>query len=146
MDDLYIAGPGEREGWKIMTNALLFSKSAPKRWPGSDAAERAKVRGCFPKGTTPAKVVQAIKEKHATIMDCFECGLGFRLMRQESDILLAALAHLAEENIPALPLHDAVLVPQSMAQRAKAIMEQEALRITGSPIPCKIETGADSGD
>lgn len=141
MGDLYKAGPGRREGWKIMTNALLFGKAAPKSWPGGDTSERAKVRGYFPKGTTPAKVVQAIKEKHGAIADCFECGLGFRLMRQESDILLAALERLAEQGIPALPLHDAVLVPKSMATRARATMEQEALRITGSPIPCKIEKG-----
>lgn len=142
--DLYVAGPGEREGWKQMTIALLFHRGPLTRWPGSSPKEREKIRSCFPT-QSPSAVVRQIKAKHEIIADCFERGLGFRLMRQESDILLAALERLAESKIPALPLHDAVLVPQSLARRAKVIMEQEALRLADSRIPCKIETGANHG-
>ena len=39
------------------------------------------------------------------------------------------------ENIPALPMHDGLMVQQSAKHRAKIIMEEEATRIAGVRLP-----------
>ena len=77
--------------------------------------------------------VEAIKRKHAPIAKLFERGLGFQLMRHESDLLVSVVTALFKNGITALPLHDSVLVARSHAETAKTFMEQEFVHRTGSP-------------
>lgn len=123
--DLYdIAGDGScRDGWKTLINALLFAKRPLKQWPEG-------TREQFPEGLTLRDAIRAIKAKHAPIAHLFERGLGFELMRHESDMLIDIVTLLFRQGITALPLHDSVLVARSQAYAAKAIMEQEFERRT----------------
>lgn len=125
--DLYdITGDGScRDGWKQLTNALLFATKRLRQWPDD-------TRQHFTEGMTIRAAVEAIKAKHAPITSLFEQGLGFRLMRIESDILVAVVTALFQSGIAALPLHDAVLVTRSHAETAKEIMEDEVRHRTGS--------------
>ena len=125
--DLYdVTGDGScRDGWKQLINALLFVRKALKQWP-EDTREH------FPDGTTVKAAVEAIKRKHAPIADWFERGIGFRLMRIESDMLVRIVTALFENGITALPLHDAVLVAQSHAETAREFMQAEFTFRTGS--------------
>ena len=109
---------GDREGWKKLTNALLFAAKPLRSWPRE-------TRQHFAEATTLRDAVSAIKEKHAAIASVFERGIGFRLMRIESDILVRVLFKLGREGIVALPLHDSVLVTRPNAARAKSVMEAE---------------------
>jgi hypothetical protein len=115
--DLYdVRGDGtDRDGWKALTNALLFAERSPRNWPKDTA-------GLFPAGTKLREAVDAIKRKHAPIAHLFGTGIGFDFMFIESRILLDILAALYQEGVTALPLHDSVLVAWSHAERAKGVM------------------------
>jgi len=73
---------------------------------------------------------RAIKEKHAPIAGWFERGHGLRFMRTESDLIVAVTLSLLKRGVVALPIHDAVAVPRSCAETAKAVMQAEAKRLT----------------
>lgn len=123
--DLYdVIGDGSgRDGWKLLLNALLFTKRPLHHWP----------RGCsdyFP-GMKLKRAIEHLKRKHEPISDLFGTGLGFELMFIESEILIATVLHLFERGISALPLHDAVLVAKPHAKAAKAAMEQAFCTCTG---------------
>ena len=47
----------------------------------------------------------------------------------DSTIMVAVLLKLADMGIPALPLHDGLICPQSAAATARQVMEQEGSRI-----------------
>ena len=104
-----------RDGWKLLLNALLFSKGTLKRWPWH----------CSPllPGLNLKQAVTLLKEKHQPIAHLFGTGVGFELMFMESEMLITVVTHLFGNDIPALPLHDAVLVAKPHAKAAKAAME-----------------------
>lgn len=127
MPDLY-AVPGFeacREGVKRMLNPLLFRDSPMVKFP------RGGVGVLFPPGTRCAHVVQAIREAHWRVERHFETPIGFDLMHTESMILVGVLMRTVEEKVPALPVHDAVIVPVSLAPTAEAIMRDAWRRVTG---------------
>jgi hypothetical protein len=66
--------------------------------------------------------VKLIRERHAAIADKFQTGIGLRLQRTESDIMVAVLLRLKEMGIVALPIHDALLVADGNEQTAKEMM------------------------
>jgi hypothetical protein len=125
-DDFYdVAGDGSsREGWKTLINAMLFAERPLGNWPHD-------TRECFPVGTRLKDAVAMIERKHRPIAHLFGSGIGFQLMRIESDILIGVVSHLFKGGIPALPLHDAVLVGRSHAETAKEVMEDELALRTG---------------
>jgi hypothetical protein len=126
-DDIYkVTGvDGSRAGWKKLMNAMLFSDGLLKSWP-KDTLEH------FPKGTKLRDAIDALRQKHKPIAPLFGTGLGFKLMRFESDMLIPVITQLFQEGITALPLHDAVLVAKSRAQSAKEAMQAEFQLRTGS--------------
>jgi hypothetical protein len=126
-DDLYdVTGDGSsREGWKQLINALLFSPKPLKQWPDETKQH-------FPESTSLQGAIQAIKRKHEPIAPLFNKGIGFRLMRIESDMLISVVTILFKSGVTALPMHDAVLVARSQAETARAYMEAEFERRTGS--------------
>jgi hypothetical protein len=126
--DLYdVMGDGSsRDGWKQLTNALLFASKPLRQWPSG-------TRALFPEGMSLGKAVAAVKAKHPAILHLFERGFGFELMRIESDMSVALVTHLFKIGITALPLHDSVLVARSRASTAKALMEEMFKARTRSP-------------
>lgn len=126
-DDLYkVTGvDGSRAGWKKLMSAMLFSDGPLKNWPEETLKH-------FPKGTKLRDATNALREKHKPIAPLFGTGLGFQLMRIESDMLIAVITHLFKQGITALPLHDAVLVAKSCVQSAKEAMQAEFSHRTGS--------------
>ena len=99
--DLYdVTGDGTcRDGWKVLISAMLFARKPLGGWP-TDAREE------FPSGMKLRDAIEAIKRKHAPIAKLFERGLGFQLMRHESDLLVSVVTALFKNGITALPLHD----------------------------------------
>ena len=132
-----------REARKKLVNALFFRTALLTQWPGARPDERFEMRDAFPPGTTPRAAIKAIKQKHAPIADWFERGHGLHFMRTEGDLIVAVTMALFAQGIAALPIHDAVLVPERHAATAKAVMERAARRLTGAAIPAAIETAAD---
>jgi hypothetical protein len=132
-----------RDARKRLVNALFFRSAPLKQWPGATVDETREMRNAFPPGTKPRDAIDDIKRKHPTIAHLFERGHGLRFMRQESDLIVTVTLALFSRGIVALPIHDAVLVPEKHTAAARAVMEQEALRLTGAKIPADIQTGAD---
>jgi hypothetical protein len=118
--DIYdVAGDGTgRDGWKMLLNAMLFADGRLGNWPKG-------AREHFPEGTKLRDAIEMLKRKHAPIARLFGTGLGYQLMKAESDILIAVVSHLFKQGITALPLHDAVLVACSHAETAKQTMQDE---------------------
>lgn len=116
--DIYdVAGDGSgRDGWKTLMNAMLFADGPLRNWP-EDTLQH------FPSGTKLRDAIKMLVARHAPIADLFGTGLGFHLMRIESDMLIGIITHLASIGVAALPLHDAVLVAESKADVAADAMQ-----------------------
>jgi len=125
--DIYdMAGDGSgRDGWKTLMNAMLFAEGRLGNWPKDS-------RQHFPDGTKLRDATDMLREKHASIAHLLETGIGFQLMRIESDMLISVVTHLFSNGIIALPLHDAVLVARSHAEAAREAMQHEFTFRTGS--------------
>jgi len=115
-----------RDGCKKLMNALLFSRGPLKNWPEDTHRH-------FPDGINLRTAIEMLAAKHAPIAHLFGKGLGFQLMRIESDMLIEVLTELSAARIIALPLHDAVLVAKSHAGVTRETMEAVFRRWSGSP-------------
>ncbi|MBR0791122.1 hypothetical protein JQ631_18750 [Bradyrhizobium manausense] len=125
--DIYdVAGDASgRDGWKTLMNAMLFSDGSLRNWP-EDTLQH------FPSGTKLRDAIKMLLARHAPIANLFGAGLGFQLMRIESDMLIGIITHLASIGVTALPLHDAVLVAESKADVAADAMQAAFSMWTGS--------------
>ena len=128
--DLYLIPGFEdcRDGVKVLVNAMLFLAKPLDHWPRNTLVH-------FPKGTLLRDVRDAIMVAHWPIHDLFEKdGIGHRLAFIESQMLVHTLRRLWSsdgQRIPALPLHDSVLVARSNAEEAKAAMLAAWEHVTG---------------
>lgn len=125
--DIYnVAGDGSgRDGWKRLMNAMLFADGPLRNWPEGTLQH-------FPSGTKLREALEMLTAHHAPIANLFGTGLGFQLMRIESNMLIRIIAHLASLGVTALPLHDAVLVAKSKADVAADAMQVAFSTGTGS--------------
>ncbi|MCA1544163.1 hypothetical protein I6F18_29925 [Bradyrhizobium sp. NBAIM32] len=125
--DIYdVAGDGSgRDGWKTLMNAMLFSDGLLRNWPEGTLQH-------FPSGFKLRTATEMLAARHQPIAHLFGTGLGFQLMRLESDMLIEIIAHLASLGVTALPLHDAVLVAESKAYVAADAMQAAFSMATGS--------------
>lgn len=139
--DPYSALPGlqrYRRGLKGAIAALLFRPDL-KRWPDE-------TRNALPQGLTVKELRIALLQAFPGLTHCLfgegassEVPIGYSLFRTESDILLAALRMLREDDgVVALPLHDAVIVPASWAELARRRLEEAAISVAGVRIPAKV--------
>lgn len=150
--DLYaIPGlEGYRSGVKMAMNVFLFDETSERpRWPkemgvgvGSDAdaandpaGEAASYDARLPASWTVGKTRRAILQKHPHLAEAWGRGLGYRLMNLESDILVQVLLDLVDQGIPALGLHDGLMVQASKKDEAVAAMERAATEKAGINIP-----------
>jgi hypothetical protein len=58
-----------------------------------------------------AVLLAAIEKRHESISGDFFSGVGLRLMRTDSELILGALKAVNNEGIGALPIHDALIAP-----------------------------------
>ncbi len=80
---------------------------------------------------TAMQVVTAIKQAHPAIAKYLFTRPANRLMLVESDILVAVLLRLMELGIPALPIHDSLVIPVRCGVEVRQVMEDEYHRQTG---------------
>lgn len=126
-DDAY-AFPGfegHRAGTKKVFNAALFATKRFARFPG-DAEDD------FPPGTAIRDVVDAMLDLHAPIAPSLFKGKGHEVQFIESTILVDVLLALKEKDIVALPVHDALIIPESDAEDAKDVMLEKFRKHTGA--------------
>lgn len=150
--DLY-AIPGleaHRDGVKLAMNCFLFDETPNRRnWPqdmewfsseaDGDLTEDGTAKSKLPKGWTVSKTKKAILSVHPALGRAWGRGLGYRLMWQESEILMAVLRELMERDIPALGLHDGLLVPVSRTDTALQAMRAASKQVVGVELPCSVK-------
>jgi len=114
----------QRSTVKKLFAAAMFAESPLKQWPDG---LRAGGRGL------PVSVVLAgIKQAHPALVPLMFKGLGHALQFSESEILIDALLKLIDLDIPALPVHDCLVVPQSALEVTQGVMENTFAFHTGA--------------
>lgn len=136
-DDLYDVPEYEdrRDGIKIIFSAMVFKEG------GSLTQMPKGTRTIFGKDVHIDEVTEAIEARHADISDLFYLGIGHHLQFLESQIMVDILLRLKAMKIVALPIHDAILVPQSKADIAKQVMLDTFLHHTSVPGVVTMEGG-----
>jgi len=106
-----------RKGIKKVMQAIINSPEIPRRLPKRS-------RKHFPSRINLRDILRAVEEKHPVIFPLMTSGIGMRLFRKESDILVEVLEALRSEGIVALPVHDAVIVMEEHKQTTITIMKK----------------------
>ncbi|WP_405233595.1 hypothetical protein [Lentisalinibacter salinarum] len=117
---------GDRAGIKRLFSSMLFAQKPLKGWPRQ-------VRELFPEGTRLKDAVTAIQRAHPELDPLWFSGTGHRLMFTESEIMVAVLLELLDNQVTALPIHDAIVVPAVLADYASGVMLEKFEETTGQP-------------
>lgn len=125
-----------RTGIKKLVNALIFASKPLVRLPKDISKDE------LPTGLKLPELRSAILAHQPLLAAGFEKGLGLGLMFTESTILLGVLKRLMAQQVIALPLHDAVIVPMSKIPEATKAMALSALEVVGSELPIKVKEWA----
>jgi hypothetical protein len=76
-----------------------------------------------------------IAERHPGIAHLFGMELGLRLMKTDSEILLATLGQLFAQGVRALSMHDGIMVPTSGEAAARRAMALASMSVVGDLPP-----------
>ncbi|MER9850077.1 hypothetical protein NKJ55_22625 [Mesorhizobium sp. M0106] len=117
-----------RAAAKMGLSALLSRQGAMRRLPSE-------VRETAGKEWNAERLSEALAKRHPAIASMFGTGLGLRLMFTESRILVAALRILMAQGVPALPMHDGIMVARSKAESAKQAMGGACGGVVGVALP-----------
>jgi hypothetical protein len=164
--DLYaIPGlEGYRNGVKKAMNCFLFDGGPRRSWPreflgggvdGDDGDYDDKGAGdgtgddrrgastppLLPRGWGVARTKKAILQVHPLLKDVWGRQLGHSLMFKESEVLIAVLQQLVSLKVPALGLHDGLMVAASCKDVAQRAMEDAARDIVWVAIPVSVKGG-----
>lgn len=124
---------GYREGAKAGLSALLSYQAEMKSLP-------TRLKALLPDGWTATRLKGAFAHHHPDLVPLFGRDFGLDLMFTESRILLAALTRLMADEVPALPMHDGIMVPRSKSDLAVLAMEGAALDEIGFALPVSIKS------
>lgn len=126
MEDLYsIPGyEGHRKGVKKVLNAMTFAEKPLTRMPQE-------TKQLFPEKTSFKMVEKVVLKVHEPIAQHFYTGIGHRLQFIESQIMTDVLLTLMEEEITALPIHDAVIVSEGSEDVVSEVMVEAFRKHTG---------------
>jgi hypothetical protein len=135
--DLYAMIPGLsdpqwREGTKKIVSSLLFRGSPLTRVPRD-------LRDQLPPYMAGTRLRAAILAAHPKLAAVFEANVGLHLMFTESQILIATLLRLVDRRIPALPMHDGIMVARSKAGAAMEAMATASEEIVGMRLPITLK-------
>ena len=76
-------------------------------------------------------LISELMERHRVIQRYFGSDCGIFLQRLDGEMMLHILSVLAQEGIPALPVHDSVIVPRHTQNRAAEVMQSVYCRYMG---------------
>jgi hypothetical protein len=113
-----------RDGVKKVFSAMLYSDRPLNRMPQG-------TRDLFPGKFSYADVAAKIMQFHKPVADFLYAGVGPRLTYLESKILVTVLTKLIEQDITALPIHDAVIVAEQHDEATIKTMLEVFKDITG---------------
>lgn len=87
----------------------------------------------------PHFIFEVMKEHNSFIAKYFFSDSGIMLQKVDSDIMEYILKYCVERNIPVLPVHDSVIVPESKIGEVVRVMKEAFKIVVGSNQNCKIE-------
>lgn len=120
---------GHRDGAKKAMLSLLGRASSMRKLSTD-------LKALLPDGWTSKRLVASARALHSDIAHLFGKDIGVELMFLESQILTAVLLRLADKNVPALPMHDGIMVPRSHRQIARQVMGEASREMLGGvPLP-----------
>jgi hypothetical protein len=123
--DLYnIPGfTSSREGIKKIFAAMCFGRNLPTWTVYPEEIRENMDRYFHPFEQVPVqRVIEAIRTAHHPVKHLFGTGIGHKLQNIESQIIVAVLLELYRRKIPALPVHDCVLIPLEREAEAREVM------------------------
>jgi hypothetical protein len=116
--------PVIKKGWNILLNA-----------PSRRSAIMARELGGPAQQAKSADIVRAIEHRHDPIRGALGSGLGLRLQRIDSDLMMAIEARCLREGIVALPVHDSFIARRGRdANRVAELMDAELDRLLRASI------------
>ena len=101
---------------------LLKTKVAKKDWHKTDFVITPKQR---------IAIENAIEESCPLLFEKFYKGMGTYLQGLEGDILMKTMLSLIEQDIPSLPIHDAIFVQKRHTSKAKRALETAWMEVLG---------------
>jgi hypothetical protein len=113
-----------RSGWKKLLNALFFAGPLLQRLPKGTAE-------LLPPRVGVQRATQMLLDHNAPIAALIREDIGFEVMFMESELLIDALLELESREIAALPIHDAVIVPEDLQQEATEVLAEVFRQHTG---------------
>ena len=86
-----------------------------------------------------AEYIASAKTRHPALSPYFHCGRGVYLQNNDAAIMLNILAKLMGMRIPALPVHDSVIIPAKDEAKAIDAMREAYKEAVGSEARLKVE-------
>jgi DNA-binding MarR family transcriptional regulator len=122
-----------RPAVKIVVSAMLSRIGDLKKLPSN-------ARELLPRAWTGKRIAQSIREHHEPIAHLFGQDKGMQYMWQDSEILIEVLTRLMRKGFPCLPLHDSIIVQESVRDLAQSIMQEVSLELIGVALPVGTKT------
>ena len=127
--------PGMREVGKRTFNRLLNGKAVRLQ---PDQQDLSQLGPDIPFNA----FVEALRTKHLPIADAFGTKVSARLQRVDSDIIVEVLRRTSDAGVPALPIHDSVIVPETEEALARTAMSEAYRHVVGhEPGPIQLVGG-----
>ena len=121
-----------RSGIKKMFNSMTFTDGPLSRFPKNIKKE-------FAQNHNIGRVCAAIEHRHTPIAMYLNTEIGHALMKVESDIIVKCMLLCMEQDIPVLPIHDALIFPFDKKHEGTEIMKRVFKEKTGLDGIIKIE-------
>jgi hypothetical protein len=84
-------------------------------------------------------IVSVILDRHDAIRGMLCNDWGIRLMNIDATIMMAAMSTLVDQGIPAIPVHDSIVLPARFEGQAREEMTRSWDRFQKQPNPCRIK-------
>lgn len=127
--------PALRPAVKKAFNTLLSDPHHRRSgWPVPDEGDPV-----LPAEWTVARFRKALLGRHPSLGHFLGKSMAHQLQNMESNIIVEALRELKARGIPALSIHDALIVGSSKADEVKVVMMEAAYDIASAHIPVEVK-------
>ena len=130
------ANPANQGKYKAYKTARSIHDLMRAKGLSSTAPHKPKWVGTFidniPSTTNTHDLINAFLERHSAITKHIGSqSIGLRLQAADSQIMALVLDTLRIDNVPALPVHDSIIIQKKHKAKAKMIMQNTFKQVTG---------------
>jgi len=117
--DIYHVPPLHRSIVKAWIKSTLGNTGFHTRWPLRTLTELKKDGLTVTKKQTYPAIQSLVLENYPVLKDWPICGIRWsHLMYEEAEAMLEVMERLQHQDIPSLPVHDSLIVPEAAGKRA----------------------------